>query len=93
MLMRESAVAVAATVMERLRQAVSDQRIVHDKSPFGHVSISVGVSIRRPTDNTSVDALLREADDALYHAKENGRNCVAVFNRGGTALLAEHSAT
>ena len=37
------------------------------------ITTSVGISIY-PDDSTEVDALLRYADIAMYHAKENGRN-------------------
>ncbi|WP_369686411.1 GGDEF domain-containing protein [Photobacterium leiognathi] len=38
------------------------------------ISISIGVSQQHKGDN--LDSLIREADKALYQAKQNGRNCV-----------------
>jgi diguanylate cyclase (GGDEF)-like protein/PAS domain S-box-containing protein len=43
-----------------------------------HVSSSIGVSVY-PTDGDSADVLLRNADAAMYKAKENGRNAVQFF--------------
>ena len=43
-----------------------------------HVSSSVGVAVY-PSDGASADVLLRNADAAMYKAKENGRNAVQFF--------------
>ncbi|WP_158602030.1 GGDEF domain-containing protein [Pararobbsia silviterrae] len=64
----------AATVSERVRDAVSALRIP-TPTPSGIVTLSVGAStIERPPPAT--DALLRAADTALYMAKNSGRNRV-----------------
>lgn len=41
------------------------------------VTVSVGASVRHPSD-TSVDAVIRRADAALYQAKRSGRNQVCI---------------
>ena len=41
------------------------------------VTVSVGASVRHPSD-TSVDAVIRRADAALYRAKRSGRNQVCI---------------
>jgi diguanylate cyclase (GGDEF)-like protein len=43
------------------------------------ISVSVGIAVF-PTDGESPDALLRNADIALYRAKEAGRNTVRLFD-------------
>ena len=43
-----------------------------------HVSSSIGVAVY-PSDGASADVLLRNADAAMYKAKENGRNAVQFF--------------
>ena len=59
---------------ERLRSAV-ESLIVDHTSYDRSVTISLGVAERRD-DTRSVDDLIKAADEALYHAKERGRNCV-----------------
>ncbi|MDE2251466.1 MAG: EAL domain-containing protein [Gammaproteobacteria bacterium] len=43
-----------------------------------HVTSSIGVAVY-PTDGDRADVLLRNADAAMYKAKENGRNAVQFF--------------
>ena len=43
-----------------------------------HVTSSIGVSVY-PSDGDTADVLLRNADAAMYKAKENGRNAVQFF--------------
>jgi len=44
------------------------------------VSASIGVATHRPGVNNDAEDLLRQADTAMYRAKDAGRNCVAVFD-------------
>jgi diguanylate cyclase (GGDEF)-like protein len=44
------------------------------------VSASIGVATHRPGGNNDAEDLLRQADTAMYRAKDAGRNCVAVFD-------------
>ncbi|MES2950803.1 MAG: EAL domain-containing protein [Pseudomonadota bacterium] len=45
-----------------------------------HVSVSIGISVF-PDDGDVVDTLLKCADTAMYHAKENGRNNFKFFEQ------------
>jgi diguanylate cyclase (GGDEF)-like protein/PAS domain S-box-containing protein len=69
--------ASAATIAARLRQAWGEPFLI-DGHSFT-VTASVGISIARSAD-VSHDTLLREADVALYRAKELGRNRVEMFD-------------
>ena len=42
---------------------------------MGTLTVSIGVSTF-PTDNKEIDGLIKKADDALYRAKDEGRNGV-----------------
>ncbi len=67
----------ASLVAERVRAAVARVAIVHRDSVLGGVTVSIGVATRMPSDRiTNPEALVDAADQALYSAKELGRNCV-----------------
>ena len=67
----------ACKVAESLRQTVVNLRIPHAGSSIAeHVTISVGVACRTQSDPKSTSYLLRRADQALYQAKQTGRNQV-----------------
>jgi diguanylate cyclase (GGDEF)-like protein len=65
----------ALTFAERLRRCVDDYSFGPPDTPVS-TTISVGVALGRGADATSADALLKEADAALYKAKTAGRNRV-----------------
>jgi diguanylate cyclase (GGDEF)-like protein len=75
-IMPEQSVASAMLAMERIREAVERAAIVHPASPTAPVlTISVGVAERQDADSTMA-GVLKRADDALYEAKQAGRNRV-----------------
>ncbi|MBA5640306.1 diguanylate cyclase [Duganella sp. LX20W] len=61
-------------IAEAICAELARLRLPHDGSPFGTVTISVGVAVMVPTEGTTPDMLVRMADRALYRAKEKGRN-------------------
>ncbi len=62
---------------ERMHQAVGLLEIEHVKSPVSaFVSVSMGVGSVVPQDDKSDVALIYVVDNALYRAKQNGRNCM-----------------
>ena len=67
----------ALVMAERVRKAIEANDFPGGETqPGGRVTVSMGVSSY--TEGMSVDELLKTADNALYRAKEEGRNRVCV---------------
>lgn len=73
----------AQEVAERLRARVEASRLDWEGAPVSF-TVSIGVAQIRPEDD-SFTALLGTADQALYQAKHEGRNRVAVSGPGNIA--------
>ena len=80
----EQAAHVAASVL----QAVTQPCLVAGHEL--HVSTSVGVSVF-PSDGDDIDTLVKNADIAMYHAKERGRNGLQFFNADMNARIVERA--
>ena len=65
----------ALEVAERLRRAVADARFGTGDDPL-RLTISIGVVSFPAVAVSAPDQLITEADNALYQAKDDGRNCV-----------------
>lgn len=64
-------------LLNRIRSALAQPCIIDD---YPHkISASIGTTIF-PLDNTDLDTLLRHADQAMYQAKQAGKNQQQLFN-------------
>ncbi len=72
LLLPETTLEGAQEQAERVRRAVAEC----DFKPAGPLSVSIGVATYHPEETN--DDLLRRADEALYRAKEGGRNRVCI---------------
>ena len=68
----------ARMVAERLRDKIMELAIPHQRSSHGNVTASFGVASMVPSPSAGPDILVLAADQALYRAKESGRNRVSV---------------
>ncbi|MES2105344.1 MAG: diguanylate cyclase [Pseudomonadota bacterium] len=66
----------AQIVAERLRILVAETPLIQEAHTI-YLTVSIGISMLTAAD-TSVDAVLNRADQALYRAKNSGRNRVAL---------------
>jgi diguanylate cyclase (GGDEF)-like protein len=80
----DEALALAQGICRELERLV----LPHAQSPYGVVTISIGVASLVPADGNDADMLLRTADKALYRAKLNGRNRAMVPAVDGVAVTA-----
>ena len=70
---------------EQLRQSVSDIKLAHQGKSFSGFSVSIGVA-SFPGHGATWEEVLRAADQALYAAKERGRNRVVVAAANGRSI-------
>jgi two-component system, cell cycle response regulator len=77
----------AVSTTERLRRAVQALAIPHaGNRPPGVVTISAGVATFDPATHLDASDVLEHADQALYTAKQHGRNRVAAPKPAGTTV-------
>ncbi|MEA3370433.1 MAG: diguanylate cyclase [Campylobacterota bacterium] len=67
----------AMKIVEKTRAGVEALRIAHSKNSASEfLTISMGVCIVEPEDNSTEEEIYAKSDEALYEAKESGRNRV-----------------
>jgi diguanylate cyclase (GGDEF)-like protein len=70
----------AARIADDIRAAVRELRMNHAASEHKIVTLSVGVGTAAPRPDTSAGTLVRDADAALYRAKNEGRDRTCISN-------------
>jgi len=71
----------AKTVAEILQKEIEAIHVPHRASSAApYVTLSIGVTALFPGANNSYECLIRQADQALYQAKETGRNRIRVLD-------------
>jgi diguanylate cyclase (GGDEF)-like protein len=71
----------AFIVAERLREKISSQQFNY-KGKIISLTMSFGVASMSSNGDISSDSLIKQADDALYKAKTQGRNRCCMMERG-----------
>ncbi|XGA79710.1 diguanylate cyclase [Halomonas sp. CH40] len=78
-ILQDSDQQAGAVIAERLRYSLEALDIAHVDSPLKRVTASLGVAAGKPGEDVgSTFELIKQADDALYRAKQTGRNRVVV---------------
>ena len=67
-------------IAERIRQNIEALRIPHETGDI-QITCSVGVSCLPTNNPVDVKAFMKEADDAMYVAKDNGRNQTVFYTK------------
>ncbi|PHS16843.1 MAG: hypothetical protein COA86_11300 [Kangiella sp.] len=71
----------AEKIAKAMLKIVSSLKITHEwNSASPYVTMSIGGASFDPQNPISDEALLNQADQALYSAKEQGKNCFVMFN-------------
>lgn len=64
---------------EKIRKVIESYPFRHrEKQPLGYLSVSGGVA-SFPFDGSSIEAVIRCADEALYESKRSGRNMITRY--------------
>ncbi len=82
----------AMVVAERLRGQINALKLPHSSSPLGYLTISIGVAtldcdstlLASSPQHMIASTLINRADNALYAAKNQGRNRVVAAGQGAT---------
>ena len=82
-LMPETQAGEAAVLLERIRAGV--QQVCLDQNVA--LTISCGIAESLPDRDKAASEMMRRADLALYEAKNAGRNCVKLWNKGMARAL------
>ena len=73
-------------VIEKILEAVTEPYVLDGREIFS--SCSIGVSVY-PNDGATLVDLLKHADTAMYHAKNNGRNRFQLYDAAMNAMAEE----
>jgi len=69
-----------AEVVTRIQRSIAELNIPHEASRVAsRLTVSIGAAFVLPSDNRTLEGLIQLADEALYSAKEQGRNRVIVM--------------
>lgn len=69
--------------LERLRKEIESLEVETDSSDTRQVTVSIGFATLKPAINFSANEMIDVADQALYRAKERGRNRVEIGSLEG----------
>ena len=72
----------ANKVADQMRQVVEDLHIEHRKSTASpYITVSIGVAVMYPERKNHLNEIVSAADEAMYKAKESGRNRICLYRK------------
>jgi PAS domain S-box/diguanylate cyclase (GGDEF) domain len=80
-LLPETSISTGHALLERLRKAWAEKIITLSINQKLSSTVSIGIS-QYKLDDSSFTQLLKESDEALYQAKNKGRNCCVYYKNG-----------
>ncbi len=83
LIMPDASLKVTQERAEKLRKGVKRLKVQLNNRVLESLTISLGIAML-PEQGANGDAILRAADDALYEAKEAGRDCVVTANNNNS---------
>ena len=73
----------ALPLAERIHASIAEMRLDTDKGPLTlTISIGIAQSLHGSSQTDTVEDLLLRTDQALYAAKQAGKNCTVIFEAG-----------
>ncbi len=75
----------AEVLLDRVRENIAGLGVAHPESPFGQLTVSIGIACadsKAALMEHDLPAFLDRADQALYEAKGRGRNRIAMYLPG-----------
>ena len=79
----DSSIADTQERVEQIRVFLKGLKIHHGEQVLGPITLSVGIA-QTPEHGTTASELLRAADEAMYAAKQAGRDRIVIYHTGPT---------
>lgn len=74
-IMTQTRLVEALQIATQIQTAIRELNIPHSQSQVSDLlTLSLGISTLIPTKENSIQVLIKRADEALYEAKQKGRN-------------------
>ncbi|MCL2672821.1 MAG: sensor domain-containing diguanylate cyclase [Alphaproteobacteria bacterium] len=73
---------VAFKLAERLRRTIEETMVKGENGENVHVTLSIGIALAAPPmDDVNIEEMIKDADAAMYTAKQSGRNRSVLFDK------------